>query len=50
MKRVVFDGFGEPAEVLRVEEAAEPSPGPGEVAVRMELRPINPADLLTVRG
>ncbi|MCC7274693.1 MAG: zinc-dependent alcohol dehydrogenase family protein, partial [Alphaproteobacteria bacterium] len=42
--------FGEPAEVLRVEEAAEPSPGPGEVAVRMELRPINPADLLTVRG
>ncbi|MGE0714996.1 MAG: zinc-dependent alcohol dehydrogenase family protein [Alphaproteobacteria bacterium] len=50
MRRVVFDGFGEPASVLRVEDCAEPVPGPGEVVVAMTLRPINPADLLTVRG
>ena len=50
MQRVTFDAFGEPGSVLRVEEGPEPVPGPGEVAVRMRLCPINPADLLTVRG
>jgi NADPH:quinone reductase-like Zn-dependent oxidoreductase len=50
MRSVRFEKFGEPAEVLRVEELPAPSPGPGEVLVRMRARPINPADLLTVRG
>jgi NADPH:quinone reductase-like Zn-dependent oxidoreductase len=50
MKRVVFHRFGEPGAVLGLEEAAEPAPGPGEALVQMRLRPINPADLLTVRG
>ena len=50
MRSVRFDRFGDPAEVLRVEEVPEPSAGPGEVLVRMRARPINPSDLLTVRG
>src|SRR5262249_29765370 len=50
MKAVVFDHFGEPAEVLQVREVPAPEPGPNEVRVRMRAAPINPADLLLVRG
>src|SRR5438309_3951937 len=50
MKAVVFERFGEPAEVLRVEEVPTPMPGPGEVRVRMIASPVNPSDLLTARG
>ncbi|BBK29912.1 NADPH:quinone reductase-like Zn-dependent oxidoreductase [Stella humosa] len=50
MKRVVFHAFGEPGQVLAVEDVPDPVPGAGEVLVRMRLCPINPADLLTVRG
>ena len=50
MKRVVFHAFGEPGAVLVTDEVPDPVPGPGEAVVRMRLRPINPADLLTVRG
>ncbi len=50
MKAVVFDAFGEPGQVLRVCEKPDPRPGPGEVRVRMILSPINPSDLLVVRG
>lgn len=50
MRSVRFDRFGEPEEVLRLEDLPTPSPGAGEVLVRMRARPINPADLLTVRG
>lgn len=50
MKAVVFDQFGEPAEVLRPVEHPDPSPGPGEVRVRMIASPVNPSDLMTVRG
>jgi NADPH:quinone reductase-like Zn-dependent oxidoreductase len=50
MRSVRFDRFGEPAEVLRLEEMATPVPGPGQVLVRMRARPINPSDLLFVRG
>jgi len=50
MRRIVFDQFGEPSAVLRIENVADPIPGPGEVVVRMQSRTINPADLLTVRG
>jgi NADPH:quinone reductase-like Zn-dependent oxidoreductase len=50
MKAVVFDRFGEPAEVLQVHNVPVPEPGPGEVRVRMRLSPINPSDLLVVRG
>lgn len=50
MLSVRFDKFGEPADVLRVEERLKPAPGNGEVLVRMRARPIHPSDLLTVRG
>ncbi|HEY0173774.1 MAG TPA: zinc-dependent alcohol dehydrogenase family protein [Pyrinomonadaceae bacterium] len=35
---------------MRVEEVERPEAGAGEVLVRMRARPINPSDLLTVRG
>jgi NADPH:quinone reductase-like Zn-dependent oxidoreductase len=50
MKAAVFDGFGEPAEVLRVRDVPVPEPGPGMVRVRMIASPVNPSDLLFVRG
>ena len=50
MRAIVFHEFGEPAEVLRVEEVPQPEPGPGEVRVRMLASPINPSDMMTVRG
>src|SRR6516164_4411169 len=50
MKAVVFERFGDPAEVLQVREVPEAEPGPGQVRVRMLASPIGPADFLTVRG
>jgi NADPH:quinone reductase-like Zn-dependent oxidoreductase len=50
MKAIVFDGFGDPADVLQVRDVPTPEPGPGKVRVRMIASPINPSDLLTVRG
>lgn len=50
MKAVVFEQFGEPAEVLKVQEVPRPEPGPGTVRVRMIASPVNPSDLLFVRG
>jgi len=50
MRAVRFDQFGSPADQLRVEEIAEPVPGPQEVLIRLAARPINPSDLLNVSG
>src|SRR5262249_2796098 len=50
MRAAVFDVFGDPAEVLHVREVPDPHPGTGEVRVRMILSPVNPSDLLVVRG
>lgn len=50
MKAVVFDQFGEPSEVLKVREVPTPEPARGEVRVRMIASPVNPSDLLVVRG
>ncbi len=50
MKAIRFESFGEPSDVLRVVEIPTPEPGPGEIRVRMIASPINPSDLLTVRG
>jgi NADPH:quinone reductase-like Zn-dependent oxidoreductase len=50
MKAIVFDRFGDPAEVLQVREVPQPKPGPGQVRVRMIASAINPSDLLVVRG
>jgi NADPH:quinone reductase-like Zn-dependent oxidoreductase len=50
MKALVFESFGEPAEVLQARDLPMPEPGPGEVRVRMIASPINPSDLMVVRG
>lgn len=50
MKAIVCDRWGDPEEVLQVRDVPEPTPGRGEVRVRMIASPINPSDLLMVRG
>lgn len=50
MKAIEFDRYGEPADVLRVSDQPVPEPGPGEVRVKVRLSPVNPSDLLYVRG
>lgn len=50
MKAAVFESFGEPTDVLRIRDVPEPHAGPGEVRVRMIMSPVNPSDLLVVRG
>jgi NADPH2:quinone reductase len=45
-----FSRFGDPRDVLRLENLPMPEPGAGEVRVRFTHRPINPSDLLTVKG
>ena len=46
----VYETHGNPADVLRVESRAWPTPGPGEVTVKMRAAPINPADLNQIEG
>ena len=50
MRAIVFDRCGDPAEVLSLRDLPNPVPGPGEVRVRMLASPVNPSDLLYVRG
>ncbi len=50
MMTVRFDRYGEPLDVLRLEEAAVPSPGGGHVRVRVHACGLNPADWALCRG
>jgi NADPH:quinone reductase-like Zn-dependent oxidoreductase len=50
MKALVFDRFGEPSEVLQLQDVPVPEPGPNQVRVRMLASPVNPSDVLIVRG
>jgi NADPH:quinone reductase-like Zn-dependent oxidoreductase len=50
MRALRFEAFGEPVQVLSLQDVPDPQPGPGEVRLRMSLRPINPSDLLQVKG
>jgi NADPH2:quinone reductase len=47
MRALVIDAPGAPP---RIETRPVPRPGPGEVLVRVAASPINPSDLMTVRG
>nr|WP_110926125.1 zinc-dependent alcohol dehydrogenase family protein [Bacillus massiliglaciei] len=49
-KCITFYKFGNPQDVLRVEEKSIQPPKDHEVIVRMLARPINPSDLLPIRG
>src|SRR5260370_2089870 len=50
MQAAVFDRFGEPADVLALRDVPAVEPGRGELRVRMRASPVNPSDLLVVRG
>ena len=50
MKAVRFDSHGNPPDVLTVQDAPTPTPGRGEVLVRMLASPVNPSDLLYIEG
>lgn len=49
-KCIKFYEFGSPIEVLRVESKSVQPPKDKEVLVRMLARPINPSDLIPIRG
>lgn len=50
MRALMHNQFGDPSEVLTIENVPVPDPGPGEVRVRMILSPIHNHDLWTIRG
>lgn len=50
MKAVVIERWGDPEQVLQIRDVREPEPAKGEVRVRMIASPINPSDLLMIRG
>jgi NADPH:quinone reductase-like Zn-dependent oxidoreductase len=50
MKAVVFERAGNPDEVLRVAEIPSPQIGDGHVLVKIDARPVQPADLFFIRG
>ena len=50
MRAVIHHRFGEPSEVLGVEDVPTPEPGAGQVRVRLLASPIHNHDLWTVRG
>lgn len=50
MKALVFERFGPPREALQLRDVPCPEPGRGEIRVRMRASPINPSDLMVVRG
>ena len=50
MKAAVHHAFGNPADVLTVEERPMPEPGQGEIRVRTILASIHNHDLITVEG
>ncbi|NNC12543.1 zinc-binding dehydrogenase [Planctomonas sp. JC2975] len=50
MRAIVHHEFGDPAEVLGVEDQPLPEPGPRELRLRVVLSPIHNHDLWTIRG
>ncbi|APT86296.1 zinc-binding dehydrogenase [Corynebacterium flavescens] len=50
MRALIHDSFGEPQDVLHVEERPLPEPGPGQIRLRVRLSPIHNHDIWTIRG
>ncbi len=50
MKTLRFHGYGEPADVLRLDDAAIPSPASGRIRVVVHACGLNPADWALCRG
>lgn len=50
MLKLEVVGTGEPAQVIELVDDGAPIPGPGDILVRVLAAPVNPADLLLIRG
>lgn len=50
MRAAFYDRIGPAADVLRVEEIDRPTPGPGEVLVRVAVSGVNPTDVKSRAG
>ena len=50
MRRLVLPEFGDPTKAPRLSEVETPEPGAGQLSVSMEASPINPSDVLLIRG
>ncbi|SFB63452.1 NADPH:quinone reductase [Rhizobium sp. NFR07] len=50
MRSAIYSSFGNPAEVLAIDERPTPEPGPGQVRIRMAMATIHNHDLLTIAG
>lgn len=50
MRAITHNTFGDPADVLQVTEKEIPTPGPGQVRIRVTLATIHNHDLWTVKG
>jgi len=50
MNALRFNKFGNPAEVLRIEEVPDPLPGSEEVLVKVHAASLNPSDVKNVQG
>ncbi|WP_208629888.1 NADP-dependent oxidoreductase [Paenibacillus ferrarius] len=50
MRTIRFHDYGEPTDVLRLEEVAIPEPGPGRIRVSVRACGLNPVDWVMCRG
>jgi NADPH:quinone reductase-like Zn-dependent oxidoreductase len=50
VRAIVFSKVGEPKDVLALHDLPDPRAGPGEVLVKVDARPVHPADSFFVRG
>ncbi|MGV8832359.1 MAG: zinc-binding dehydrogenase [Devosia sp.] len=50
MRAAIYETFGNPADVTKLGDVAQPNPGKGEVRIRTILSPIHNHDLWTTRG
>ena len=49
MRAIIFDEFGGP-EVLQIRDLPDPTPGPGEVLVKVAATTVNPTDIMMRNG
>ncbi len=47
---MLFEHTGEPADILHIRDIPDPTPGAGDILVRVSLSPVHPADLHVMRG
>lgn len=50
MRAIAYDAFGPAADVLKLEDMPTPTPGPGEVLVRLKTSGVNPSDVRARAG